>query len=198
MQAFDDRNRVMTDWQHITEMLLEESEPFVRALLGKTSEEGETLAAIGYTFEFGSGQLCFEMCANTASNAKESLAQYLAESPDASTDECRWNSGDYDYPGAVQEEFGDWSPAWWDELSQLDQLSADEGQSKIIHARMADICCEVLAELATRGIFEDWSVIDFNVAALLDDVELVKQRDAQIKGLIASNAEPNAAPDGGE
>jgi hypothetical protein len=187
----------VTDWGHNREVLLKESEPFVRALLAKTKGEGDTLAAIGYTFEFGSGQLCFEMCANTARNAKESLARHLAAWPDESPDEFRWNSGDYDYPGAVQDHFGGWSKGWWAELSRLDRLAEQGKQSKVVHQKVADTCCEVLAELARHGVLGDWSALDFNVAALLEDVAEIKKRDQRIRKLIGSSAEPGVAPDRG-
>jgi hypothetical protein len=187
----------VTDWQRNRQVLFQETEPFVRGLLAKTAGEGGTLAAIGYTFEFGTGQLCFDMCANTARNAKESLARHLAAWPDASADEFRWNSGDYDYPGAVQDHFGGWSQAWWAELSRLDRLAAQGKQSKVVHQNVADVCCEVLADLARRGVLGDWSAIDFNVAALLEDVAEVKKRDRRIRKLIGPSADPDVAPDRG-
>src|SRR5262249_1702918 len=132
--------------------------------------KGDIIAAVGYVYEFGRGQLDFAVCANTARNAKESLADYLAKWPDASADEFRWNSGNYDYPGQLAY----WSETLWSELRHLDQLAANPDQSKTIHDAIANICCEVLAELAKRGVFGDWSVIDFNVAALLDDEGLTR------------------------
>jgi hypothetical protein len=132
-----------------------------------------------------------ELCANTARNAKESLAEYLAKWSDASADEFRWNSGDYDYPSGVQDRFGGWSNRWWDELARLDALAQDEKHTKNVHDGVADICCNVLAELAKRGVFGDWSIIDFNVSALLDVVAQVKRRDKRIRKMIKSNAEPN-------
>jgi hypothetical protein len=180
----------LIDWQRNKGLLLENSEPVVRALCAENKTRGDVLSAIGYVFEFGRGQLCFELCANTGRNAKESVAAYLAQWPTASADEFRWNSGDFDYSGGVQDHFGGWSASWWDELSRLDRLAADAGHSKSIHDGIADICCEVLAELASRGTFGDWSVIDFNVAALLDDVDVVKKRDARIREMLRSSAEP--------
>ena len=172
------------DWHRNQELLLKDSEPLILALFTENEDRGDVIAAIGYVFEFGRGQLCFELCANTARHSKESQAKYRTEWPSEPIDEFRWNSGDYDYPGAVQDRFGGWSTAWWDELSRLDSLSADEGHSKVIHDGIANICCHVLAELAKRGAFGDWSVIDFNVAALLDDIEQVKKRDALIRDFI--------------
>jgi hypothetical protein len=174
----------LTGWVLNKALLLENSEPVVRALFSENEARGDVLAAIGYVFEFGRGQLCFDLCANTARHAKASLAEFLAKWPDATADEVRWNSGDYDYPAGVQDRFGGWSTAWWNELSRLDRLAADAGQSQDIHAGIAEICCEVLAELANREVLGVWSVMDFNVAALLDDIEQVKQRDAHIRNLI--------------
>ncbi len=183
----------MIDWRRNKEVLLENSERIVRALFADYKDKGDDIAAIGYAFEFGRGQLCFELCANTARNAKDSLAEYLAKWPNASTDQFRWNSGDYDHAGGVQDHFGGWSDAWWEELSRLDRLAGDKEQSKIVHEGIANICCEVLATLASRGVFGDWSIIDFNVSALLDEVEQVEQRDKRIRNLIELSAEPGAA-----
>jgi hypothetical protein len=182
----------VTDWRRNQELLLKDSERLIRALLAEHKKKRDPLAAIGYVFEFGSGQLCFELCANTLRHAKESLTEYLAKWPDASADEFRWNSGDYDYPGAADQFGGGWSEPWWGELEWLDRLAEDPKHSKRVHDGVAKICCNVLAELARRGVLGDWSVLDFNVAALLDDVAQVKRRDRRIRKLIESNAEPPA------
>lgn len=185
----------MTDWRRNQELLFKDSERLIRALLAEHEKRREPLAAIGYVFEFGRGQLCFDLCANTVRNAQTSLAEYLTKWPDASADEFRWNSGDYDYPGAADKYGGGWSKPWWDELVRLDQLVADNEESKSVHEGVARICCNVLAGLARRGVLGDWGVLDFNVAALLDDFDVVKQRDAHIRALIRSSAEPGASPD---
>lgn len=174
----------IADWRLNRELLIKDSEPCIRALLAENREKGEVIVAIGYVFEFGRGQLFFDISANTASNAKTSLAEHLAKWPNTSADEFRWNSGDFDYPAAI----GRWSAAWWDELCRLDRLAADKKYSKIIHDGIADICCEVLAEFAKRGMFGDWSTINFNVATLLDEVDVVMRRDAYIRTLIKSPA----------
>jgi Domain of unknown function (DUF4303) len=180
--------RPVTDWMRNKELLLEDSEPVIRGLFAENKDKGEVLVAIGYVFEFGRGQLCFDLCANTSRNLKESLASFLAKWPDAAGDEVRWNSGDFDYPGSVQDRFGGWSDTWCDELKRLDHLAKDEEHFKSVHEGIADVCCEALAELAKRGVLGDWSSIDFNVAALLDDVEQVKERDMKIRSLINSIA----------
>ena len=186
----------MTDWRRYQELLLKDSEPLVRALFAENKKRRDVIAAIGYVFEFGRGHLCFDICANTVRNAKKSVADYLAKYPDESPEDFRWNSGDYDYPGAVQDRFGGWSDTWSDELVKLDRLAEGKKHSKRVRDRIADICCNVLAALASRGVFGDCSVIDFNVAALLDRVELVKKRDARIRDLIRSNdkRKPKGAP----
>lgn len=155
-----------------------------------TGKRREPLAAIGYVFEFGRGQLCFELCANTTRHAQTSLAEHLAKYPNASADEFRWNSGDYDYPGAADQHGGGWSEEWWDEIKRLDHLSEDDEESKRVHEGVGGIYCNVLAELAVRGVLGDWRLLDFNVAALLDDIAQVKERDRHIRTLIGSIGEP--------
>lgn len=184
----------MIDWRRNQELLLQESEPFVRALVAKTRGDGDGLAAMGYCFEFGRGQWFFELCATTARHAKASLARRLAASSDASPDEFRWNSGNFDYPGTIQDHFGGWSQTWCAVLSRLDHLAEQEQQSPLVHHKVAGICCQVLADLARRGILGDWTTIDFNVAALLDDIAEVKKRDLRIRKLISPNAEPVETP----
>lgn len=168
----------LIDWQRNKELLLEHSESPFHDFFA----ENKAIVAIGYVYEFGRGTMYFDTCANSAENARTSLAEYIAEYPEESGDDFRWNSGDYAWSGgAINVE---WSEEWESALSNLDQLAEDATQSEIIHSGFADICCEVLAELAKRDVFGDWSVIDFNVAALLDDVQLVMKRDQHIRELI--------------
>jgi hypothetical protein len=187
----------VTDWQRNQELLCKDSERLIRALLAEHEKTRQPLAALGYVFEFGRGQLCFDLCANTASHAQTSLAEYLAKYPDASADELHWNSGDYDCPGAADQYGGGWSEPWWEEVKRLDHLAEDDEESKRVHEGVARICCNVLAELAGRGVLGDWALLDFNVAALLDNVAQVKARDTLIRRLIGASAEPSAAADSG-
>jgi hypothetical protein len=180
--------RGTVDWHFIQELLLKDSERLIRALLAEHEERKDPLAAIGYVFEFGRGQLCFELCANTRRNAQESLAEHMAKWPDKSADEFRWNSGDYDYPGAADQHGGGWSELWWTEVNRLDRLAEDREQSEGIQEAFASICSNVLAELARRGVLGDWTALDFNVSGLLDKEEQVKRRDERIRKLIGTSA----------
>ena len=83
----------MIDWDQIQDLLLKDSERLIRALFAEHTKQKDPLAAIGFVYEFGRGQLCFDLCVNTLANAKTMRA------------EDRWNSGDYDGPGGE----GDWS-----------------------------------------------------------------------------------------
>jgi hypothetical protein len=177
----------MTDWRRNEKLLHKDSKRLIRALVAEHEKRREPLAAIGYVFEFGRGQLYFDLCANTAHHAQTSLVEYLAEYPDASADEFRWNSGGYDYPGAAGQHGGDWSEQWWEELERLDLLAACDKKSERVHAMVARICCKVLVDLARRGVIGDWKQLDFNVATLLDDVAQIKERDRLIRRLIALN-----------
>jgi hypothetical protein len=187
----------VTDWQCNQELLFKDSERLIRALFAEHVKRGEPLAAIGYVFEFGRGQPCFELCANTVRHAQRCLTEYLAKYPDGLADEVRWNSGDYDYPGAADQHGGGWSESWWEEVKRLDRLAEQDEVSKLVHEGVARICCNILAELAGRGAFGDWRKLDFNVAALLDSVVEVKERDKLIRQLIGASDEPGATPDRG-
>ncbi len=185
----------MTDWQRNQDLLCKDSERLICALLAEHEKRREPLAAIGYVYELGRGQLCFELCANTARNAQTSLAEYQAKYPNASADEFRWNSGNYDYSGAA-DQYGGWSEAWWEELQRLDRVEDDEELTRI-HEDIGRICCNVLAELAGSGLLGDWRLLAFNVGALLDDVAEVMERDRHIRQLIESSPEQGDTADGG-
>lgn len=136
--------------------------------------------------------MCFELCANSAKTAQKTFEKFLKKRPDASADDVRWNSGDFNYSGGLQGHFSGWSAELWEIVSDLDALAEDDDdESEQIHDRTARICSEILADLAREGVFGDWSQLDFNVAALLDPVETIKQRDAEIRSLIQSGAKPN-------
>jgi len=191
------RSSQVTDWRRNQDLLCKDSERLIRALFAEHEKRREPLAAIGYVYEFGRGQLCFELCANTARHARTSIAEYHEKYPDTPADEFRWNSGDYDDSGAADQYGGGWSESWWEELQRLDRLAADDEESKCVHEAVARICCNVLAELAGRGVLGNWRRLDFNVAALLDEVAEVKERDRRIRRLIESSAEPGSAADRG-
>ena len=177
----------MIDWKKNEELLFQDSERLIRALFAHHEQTQKPLAAIGYAYEFASGQPCFELCANTVQNAQHTLAEAQSKYPDASVDEFRWNSGDYDYPGAADQHGGGWSKAWWSEVERLSQWECTPEEGRKLYEGTARICCHVLAELARRGVLGDWRKLDFNVAALLDEIPEVMQRDQRIRQLIDSS-----------
>lgn len=181
----------MTDWRRLKKLVHDDSQRILRAFFTRSRDEQDPIAAIGYVYEFGRGQLCFELCANSAKASRKMVEEFLKKYPGDSAEEVRWSSGDFDHPGGVQERFGGWSADLWDMVSDLDAIvEDDDDEADQIHDRVARICSEVLAELAREGVFGDWTQIDFNVAALLDPVETVKQRDAEIRKLVQSGAKP--------
>ena len=175
----DQGELVPIDWARNRELLLKVCEPIVRGFVASRQASGEVVLAIGYAFEFGTKQLCFDMCANTAREADAAQQRTNARNK-------RWNSGDYNFPGGVQEEFGDWGDEWWDELRALDRLAEKSDMKAAVKDGITEICCQVLAELASGGVLGDWTTVDFNVAALLDKVEVIEQRDGKIRKLIQS------------
>lgn len=175
----------MTDWIHNQKILIEESEPIIRGLLAENQDRGDKLAAIGYVFEFGRGQLEFDLCANTSGNLKEMLEDL---EPDEPEDDVRWNSGDFDYPSGVSDSFGGFSKAWRDELARIDQLAETESNRTAIYDGIVEICCQVLADFCRRDVIEGWQQIDLNVADLLDEIEDIKNRDKYIRSIIDQSA----------
>jgi len=178
----------MPDWRRFKKLLYDDSQRILGAFFTKSRDESDPIAAIGYVYEFGRGQLCFELCANSAKAAQKAVERFGKK---LSADEIRWNSGNFDYSGGVQDHFGGWSTELWDTVSELDAIAEDDDdEAGKIHDRVARICGEILADLAREGVFGDWTQIDFNVAALLDPVETVKQRDAEIRRLMPSGVKP--------
>lgn len=180
---------LVIDWNRNCDLLLKTTEPIVRGFLAARHARGEVVVAIGYAYEFGSKQLCFDMCADTAVQSDAAPRSVSLRSSEAMASDRRWNSGDYSFPGGVQESFGDWNDEWWNELRKLDRLAeSQKGMQATVHAGVAEICCQVLAHLALRGVFGDWTAMNFSVAALLDDVKIIKQRDEQIRKLIQTGS----------
>jgi hypothetical protein len=86
-------------------------------------------------------------------------------------------------------------------LENLNRLANEHGAAndhdvqERIHELFGDVCCTVLARLAKRGTLGDWSDLDFNVAEFLDGFEVVKERDARIRELIAQSVESGVQGD---
>ena len=160
----------------------------MRALLAENRQRGDELVAVGYVFEFGRGQLEFNLCANTSVNLKRVLGALPANSPAESLDNARWNSGNFDYPAAISDRFGGFSDEWWDVLTTLDQLAEAENNRQMVYDGTVEICCESLADLARRSVIENWQQLDLNVADLLDEIDCVMNRDKYIRSLIQTVA----------
>lgn len=180
----------MMSWQERSVLLTQESGRILSALMGKLRDDGDELAVIGFVYEFGRGALTFDWCANTVRNGRA-----LSGSTGPLPDELRWNSGDFDFPSGICCYGEGWSDALWGDLLELDRLAFQEVdlpaeerlESNRIHEGVADLCCNVLATLAKRGVFGEWRQVDFSVGALLDSIEVVRRRDQQIRTLIGSD-----------
>ena len=170
----------MIDWKCFKQLLAVETKREIEALFAENRKRGDTLVAVGFVFEFGRGQLEFDLCANTKRNAEQSVANYLSKYPNGSAMEIRWNSGDFDYPVANSE----FSDALWDQLKNLDNLAKHERNRQVVYDNVVATCCHVMAECAQNGAIPDWNNIDLNVAELLDDMATIVERDKYIRSLV--------------
>ena len=162
------------DWNHITELLKQDTKSAVERFLA--GRPGESLGIIGYVFELQNCYMTFEICAELRSGRG-------VES---------WNSGDFQHPAGLNAS-GDWSAPFLAAIEMLD-ASDQDGNTEIIYAVLVGICVKALAELAGTGTFGNWRNIKFNVAGIIagaeDGDDVVKERDQKIRQLIAA-ASPN-------
>lgn len=178
----------MNDWSHNLNILIQDSEPLIRSLLVENCSRGDEIVSIGYVFEFGRGQLEFDLCANTSRNQTAALESLGMNFTEGTKDYVRWNSGDFDFPAGVSDLFGGFSEEWYDELIRINQLAETESNRTAVYDGIVEICCQALADFARREVIEDWRQLDFNVSDLLDDVEVVKNRDKYIRSIIEQSA----------
>ena len=182
--ALSGREKLMFDWQRNKQLLFMNSSRLIDSLYNECEQEGDSLAAIGFVFEFGRGQLEFDLCANTSRNAKATLEEFRKQYPNESTDEFRWNSGDFDYPSAISDRFGGFCDEWLLELRKLNQLAERQQNRKKIYEGIVEISCHVIRDLVVNGIIRDGLDLDFNVADLLDDIDVIVERDKYIRSII--------------
>ncbi|MEM7456260.1 MAG: hypothetical protein AAF456_18075 [Planctomycetota bacterium] len=171
------------DWQAIDRLISADSKRLLQLFTSEMSSKGVPLDAIGFAFEFGRRSLQFDICANTVANARSPVAERRQR--DEQFDEWLWNSGDFDFPGAIAETFGGFSAACWQELQMLEQI-ANQGETarSFISSGITEICCHVLAECSIAGVFSQYPDIKYNVGDLLEEPALIRQRHDVIKSLI--------------
>ena len=163
----------MIDWARNKQLLLEGSRNAFLAFMRKHKKDH--LSAVGFVFELGNVSPSFEPCADLGKSRAEVESQ---------EDDDRWNSGNFTHPAGVLQTVNELGTAWNSENDRLHEMADDEQATKPIYEGLARISCEVLAKLATEGVFGDWDSVDFNVSEVNDDTSLVKKRDAQIRKLI--------------
>lgn len=179
-----DERQSMIDWARNRKLLIENSERIIRGLMTDHRESGDEIVAVGYVFELT--QPLFGICANSSSSLKASLEE--CDGDNEAAEEVRWNSGDFDYSGNVDDHYDGFSEELRGELRNLGRLARIDSNKSMIYDGVVRMCCEALADLVKRKVIDDPSKIDFNVSDLDDDLETVKARDEFIRRLIASSA----------
>ena len=175
----------MIDWQKIERVLVDSSEPAIKAFF--ELHPRESVSAIGYVFELWNCYPSFDLVANTRDYYQRSITEYRRKWPDSDTtdDEFRWNSGNFQYPACliIGNELG---PEWESESERLHALAAVEEHFDEVHTGIVRICTGSLVALAQRGVFGDFNTIDFIVQEYDDRWSTVKERDLTIHRLLQS------------
>lgn len=173
------------NWARNQRLLFNGSKKAIQKFLA--ARQGLDLCAIGYTFELSNASPAFDLVANTRAHFQKHVKESLAKGYPGVTEEgLRWNSGDYEFCAGILGENDEMGKMWAHESAKLHKLSRSDDFTIIalVYEGIVSIACETLAELALAGVLGDWKKLDFNVAEYCDKIEVIKQRDKEIRKLI--------------
>lgn len=155
------------------------------------------LSALGYFTEFGQPSANFYLCAETIRHDAENRETYKTLSK-SEMEDIRWNSGDFKFPAGLISSHDELGPDWNLEMERLNQrvheivkatLEADalrkntDEPTEVVIPEMdvlTDVCCDVLAILATEDFPEHASRLDFIVQDVDDTRQTTKVRNREI------------------
>lgn len=191
------------DWNLTRKILIEGSIPAFKAFFAL--HPLNTVRAIGYTWEWGQPQAAFYCVANTQKGLEQGIIgcnRYRPEKLDdvAARNEARWEAGYFAYPAGLAGPGDDLGAAWSAEANKLHALTEsmrpadpnDEAQYVTFEQNytaflesLVAVCCEALAAVARHGLFDGAQELDFWVGSTDDHGDIVRDRDARIRQLIA-------------
>jgi hypothetical protein len=191
------------DWNHTQKILVAGSIPAFNKLFN--AHPLNTMRAIGYTWEWGQPQAAFYCVANTQNGLENGMRDanlYRTEKLKdvQAREEVRWSAGYFQYPAGLLSPDDELGPEWKAETETLHamaeamrpldtsndaQYAAYERDYEAFHANLVRTCCEALAEIARTGLFEGATSLDYWVGSTDDHGDIVRDRDAWIKEMIA-------------
>jgi hypothetical protein len=192
------------DWSNTRKLLVAGSIPAFQAFF-KVNPLRD-VRAIGYTWEWGQPQAAFYAVVNTQKGLEEGMisANRYAEpklTPEQARETVRWEAGYFPFPAGLTGPDDELGAAWEAEADRLHGLTEKMGAidtsneeqcakySKDIEAFLAElvtVCCGALADIAKTGLLGDCKNLDFWVGSTDDNGDIVRDRDARIRKMIAA------------
>lgn len=166
----------------------------------------QTVRAIGYTWEWGQGQACFYCVASTQTGLEKAVVDAnryrdVPLSPEEALQVVRWDAGYFPFPAGLTGPNDEMGAAWEAEAARLYDVTVKirdvdyndavayaeyDRQYTVFLADLVTTCCEALAQLHRDGVFDGGTALDFYVGSTDENGEIVKDRDARVRGLLAS------------
>jgi hypothetical protein len=194
---------VTHDWNSTQRLLVEGSIPAFEAFFKVHSLSD--VRAIGYTWEWGQSRAAFYAVANTKEGLEKGMisANIYAEpklNPDQAREKVRWEAGYFPFPAGLTGPNDELGAAWVAEADRLHDLTEKMGaidtsneeqfakysrDYETFLAELVTVCCGALADIAKTGLFGDCKNLDFWVGSTDDNGDIVRDRDARIRKLIA-------------
>jgi hypothetical protein len=115
-------------------------------------------------------------------------------------EKVRWEAGYFPFPAGLTGPNDELGSAWEAEADRLHDLtekmgaidtSNEEQHAKYSRdyeaflAELVTVCCRALADIAKTGLFGDFKNLDFWVGSTDENGDIVRERDARIRKLIA-------------
>lgn len=195
------------DWNLTRQILVTGSIPAFKAFFAV--HPLNTVRAIGYTWEWGQPQAAFYGVANTQKGLEQGMVDCnLYRTPKLSDAEARetarWQAGYFSHPAGLIGPDPDLGAAWNAEAAKLYALTEamrpkdpDDAAQYDAYSQayatfldtLVTTCCAALASMAQDGLYGGAKDLDFWVGSTDDNGDIVRDRDARIRRMIAhSNA----------
>jgi hypothetical protein len=191
------------DWSNTRKLLVAGSIPAFEAFF-KVHPLSD-VRAIGYTWEWGQPQAAFYAVANTQKGLEEGMVsanRYVETklTPEQAREKVRWEAGYFPFPAGLTGPNDELGAAWEAEADRLhdmtekmgaidtgneEQFAKYSGDYEAFLAELVNVCCGALVDISMTGMFGDFKNLDFWVGSTDDNGDIVRNRDARIRKMIA-------------
>jgi hypothetical protein len=192
------------DWNNTQKLLVAGSIPAFEAFF-KVHRLSE-VRTIGYTWEWGQPQAAFYCVANTQKGLAEGIVsanRYVEPklTPKQAREKVRWDAGYFSYPSRLIGPADELGAEWEAEANKLFDLTqsmmaidtSNDNQYaqytcdyEAFLSELVTACCYALSDIARTGLFGDLKELDFWVGSTDENGDIVRDRDARIRRIIAA------------